>query len=768
MRARRGVSHFGQLLGGSGRWAAVDAAAVLGLLVLVAFAFWPVYGTAWLFVTVLGFGAVGIGIALLATWRRWGAAAVLGATMLAWFVFGGLLAMPSSTVGFVVPTGRTLYGLLLGPVTAWRDMLLLDPPIGETFNLLTVPGLVALVAALAAMLVSLRSSRPMLAFVPLAVAYLVGVLVGTQAAFQPYLTGALFFVTCLVWSTYRRGVDRGRLTGVRARLRPLRLLSGIAMLAVAAAAAVTVAPALAGGHQRETVRAQLEPPISTEQYSSPLQAYRLNITRERTDTLLEVVGAAEGQIVRVATLDEYDGLSYRVSSLDDEAMQATTFTRVGQWIDDDSDGVDGEVDVTVRGLDGVWVPTIGRTTSIAFTGDRAVTLGDSFYYNHSSGTGLATAGLADGDTYTLGARVAQRPADDVIALATAGSYQLPDSAGVPDEIVSLAHAWGDGLATAGDMALTLERNFRQGYFSHGQDDEAASLPGHSARRLITLVTDPSRMIGDHEQYAVAMALMARELGIPARVIYGYRVGSGQTITGDQVGAWPELYLDGLGWVTFDPTPSTDRVWDEEDQPKPPETQPYVENPPPPPQRPVVPPADEELPIDPGEPPQREGQIDWAQIGALVALTGIPLLTVVVPIALILGLKARRRTRRRHDPVTANRVAGAWSELVDRARDIGRSPSISATRSEQAEAMMADFPRLADHGDPVTLAKQADGVVFAPEEPTQADAVAYWAATGAVRRGMRRSVSGFRWAWSFLSTRSFRRTAAGRRRGGHGT
>ena len=85
------------------------------------------------------------------------------------------------------------------------------------------------------MLVSLRSSRPMLAFVPLAVAYLVGVLVGTQAAFQPYLTGALFFVTCLVWTTYRRGVDRGRLTGVRARLRPLRLLSGIAMLAVAAA-----------------------------------------------------------------------------------------------------------------------------------------------------------------------------------------------------------------------------------------------------------------------------------------------------------------------------------------------------------------------------------------------------------------------------------------------------------------------------------------------------------------------------------------------------
>mgnify|MGYP000603190415 CR=1 FL=1 len=136
-----------------------------------------------------------------------------------------------------------------------------------------------------------------------------------------------------------------------------------------------------------------------------------------------------------------------------------------------------------------------------------------------------------------------------------------------------------------------------------QDDEAASLPGHSARRLITLVTDPSRMIGDHEQYAVAMALMARELGIPARVIYGYRVGSGQTITGDQVGAWPELYLDGLGWVTFDPTPSTDRVWDEEDQPKPPETQPYVENPPPPPEKGAQ---------HQGKPPVKNGQHEGKQ------------------------------------------------------------------------------------------------------------------------------------------------------------
>lgn len=747
-------------------WLAVDAAALVGLLALMALAFFPVYRTGWLFVTVLGFGAVGIAIAAVSAARGLGLLATTGIGIVAWFIFGGVLAMPSSTVGAVIPTPRTLYGLLLGPVTAWRDMLTLEPPIGETFNLLTVPGFVALVAGLAGGCIALRTRVPMLAWVPPAIGYLIGVVVGSQVAFHPLWVGLGFVLIVLVWTTYRRAIVRGSLSGDGGRFRPVRALLGVATVVVAGILAAVLLPLLSAGSTRESVRAAMDPPIELTQYASPLQGYRANITERKDSTVLTVVGAAEGDIVRVATLDKYDGLSYTVSSLDDDAVEATTFTRVGQWIADATEGVDRAVSVQVADYASVWTPTVGRTTGIAFEGERSVALGESFYYNRSSGTGLTQVGLQRGDSYVLQARTRPRPPDAVIGKAKAGEYPLPSSDNVPEVILSKAHAIaGDGTAN-GAAALKLEAALREGYFSHGQPDEAQSLPGHSERRLITLV-DGTEMVGDHEQYAVAMALMARELGMPARVIYGYRVGATQTITGGQVGAWTELYFEDLGWVTFDPTPPQDHVRPDEPPPKPPQQQPFVENPPPPPLRPEVPPPDDQIPIDPGKAPEDPNRIDWARVGAVALLTGIPLVTVVLPIALIVGLKLRRRSRRRNNPLVANRIAGAWSELVDRARDLGRPPSASATRTEQAEALKGDFPDVREHSDPIGLAKEADWLVFAPGEPSDSRAQDYWVSTGSVKLGMRRSVSGVRWLLAHLSMKSFRRIRADRGGGSAG-
>lgn len=753
---RRAGSTFEAQGRGRLQWLIVDAASILALLALVALAFYPVYGTGWLFVTVLGFGAVGIAAAIVSA--RWRLAPGLTAAVAAagWFLFGGLLAMPSSTVGYVIPTPRTLFGLLVGPVTAWRDMLTLEPPIGETFNLLTVPGVVALLAGLLGMLLSLRTRRPMLAWVPPGLGYLVGVAVGSQVGYRPFLVGAAFFLIVLLWTSHRRAVARGQLSDTPAKLKPLRLALALATVATAGAVTFAVVPALAGSAERASLRALVEPPIDLDRYASPLQGFRANISDHESTPLFDVAGARPGDIVRVATLDKYDGLSYRVSTLDDAAVEATTFTRVGQWIDDDTDGDDLDVSVVVRGYTGVWAPTLGRTTQVRFDGERRIALSENFFYNRSSGTGIVSVGLQEGDRYELGARVAPRPSQEQIAQLAAGEMTLPASRGVPDRLLTLAHEWGGDAPTAGQAAIQLEERLQLGWFSHGQEDQTESLSGHTEDRLNRLLADTDRMVGDGEQYAVAMALMARELGIPARVIYGYRVGDTPQITGADVGAWPELYFAGAGWVTFDPTPSDERELPDELNAQPPEPQSYVENPPPPPLRPEVPPSDEQLPVDPGEAPDQEDRIDWAQIGALAALTGIPLITIVVPISLILGLKMRRRARRRNNPVMANRIAGAWSELVDRARDMGRSPSASATRSEQAESLIREFPKLRDNSDPIALAKEADWIVFAPGDPSEATTKDYWSASSAIRRGMRRSTNALRWIASYLSTKSFRR------------
>lgn len=61
-------------------------------------------------------------------------------------------------------------------------------------------------------------------------------------------------------------------------------------------------------------------------------------------------------------------------------------------------------------------------------------------------------------------------------------------------------------------------------------------------------------------YASAMAVMARAVGIPSRVVTGYATGSYDAATNTFVvhesdaHAWPELYIDGVGWTRWEPTP----------------------------------------------------------------------------------------------------------------------------------------------------------------------------------------------------------------------
>ena len=76
--------------------------------------------------------------------------------------------------------------------------------------------------------------------------------------------------------------------------------------------------------------------------------------------------------------------------------------------------------------------------------------------------------------------------------------------------------------------------------------------------LVTFVTRTRH--GFCEQFAFAMAVMARLAGIPSRVVVGYTQGvslgqgNWQVRTSD-AHAWPELYFKGAGWLRFEPTPS---------------------------------------------------------------------------------------------------------------------------------------------------------------------------------------------------------------------
>lgn len=70
-----------------------------------------------------------------------------------------------------------------------------------------------------------------------------------------------------------------------------------------------------------------------------------------------------------------------------------------------------------------------------------------------------------------------------------------------------------------------------------------------------------RKQGHCEYFASSMAVMLRSLGIPSRIVTGFRSGEFNDLTGQYVirasnaHSWVEAYFPGSGWISFDPTPA---------------------------------------------------------------------------------------------------------------------------------------------------------------------------------------------------------------------
>jgi protein-glutamine gamma-glutamyltransferase len=70
-----------------------------------------------------------------------------------------------------------------------------------------------------------------------------------------------------------------------------------------------------------------------------------------------------------------------------------------------------------------------------------------------------------------------------------------------------------------------------------------------------------RKRGHCEYFASSMAVMLRSLGVPSRIVTGFRGGEFNDLTGQYVvrasdaHSWVEAYFPGYGWVSFDPTPA---------------------------------------------------------------------------------------------------------------------------------------------------------------------------------------------------------------------
>jgi TgpA N-terminal domain/Transglutaminase-like superfamily len=141
--------------------------------------------------------------------------------------------------------------------------------------------------------------------------------------------------------------------------------------------------------------------------------------------------------------------------------------------------------------------------------------------------------------------------------ATDVSPTFLDTSGVDARITAIARAVTKQAHTPFDRTVALNRYFLDPAF--GFKYSLKTRPGNSGDALVDFLT--SGKTGYCEQFASAMAVMLRTVGVPARVAVGFSAGKDtgtyRSITTGDAHAWVEAYFAGIGWLTFDPTPLDD-------------------------------------------------------------------------------------------------------------------------------------------------------------------------------------------------------------------
>lgn len=724
---------------------AVDIALLWIVTGVAAAAFWPVYREVSYVVAAAGAMIAGTVVALLGARFRWPSFVVLLVAAGVFVAVGVPLAVPGRAIAGVLPSWEGILDLLSGVSFGWKQLLTITLPVGDYQALLVPAFLLLYVATLTAITIAVRARFPELAVIPPLVAFVVAIAFGPDEVPWPVplalgiLAATLVFLVWHRWRRRRAAIRSLARATPDADGRPLETAGGAALgvraviasgviLAIASAASIGATNVVPVTGDRDVLRTAVEQPFDPRDYPSPLAGFRRYLRDDRAaEVMLTVSGLPDGSRLRVATLDSYDGVVYAVGNATVDSASGT-FVRIPQSVDQsETQGEPVTFVVEIAGYRGVWLPNAGAFESIAFTGDRASRLTDAFYYNATTDTAAVLGGLAAGDSYRIDAVVPDQPDREDLADLTPGDAEVPRLDEIPDELALYLEERVRTLTGPGErLVAMLDALQTDGYISHGLDDaEPPSRSGHGADRVAELVT-ANQMIGDAEQYAVAAALMARQLGFPARVVFGFAPQDG-VVRGDDVTAWIEVDTAQYGWVTIDPVPEDRPIPEEE-----PEEENQVARPPsivpPPPDRPDAP-SDQTVPDSTQEEPDQLAPWLLALL-AVARVLGIGILIVAValaPFLLIVAAKARRRRLRRSAPGVVQRISGGWDEFADSVIDHGYPAPPAATRSELA-AVAGGLPSR-------VLAAVADRAVFAPEHANPADADRVWEAVGDLRASL---------------------------------
>jgi transglutaminase-like putative cysteine protease/type II secretory pathway pseudopilin PulG len=500
--------------------------------------------------------------------------------------------------------------------------------------------------------------------------------------------------------------------------------------------------------------------------ATPLLRLNENFLSQPRQELFRVRARGKGAGVaywRVIGLDRYNARD-QDWELDARDAGATTEGLHGGT---NSRSLHQQYTITNGGLANRWMPAAYRPVRISRDGVLVVNASDSLVSDTKSLRGL---------TYTVDSDVV--PQGDLLtapqrAAANGPAAEAREYTALPGDFSprirqrALAVVAAANATRPYEKARALENYFISGGFIYSLDaDVSGNLQASDAMERFLFDTKTGFCV----QFAGTYAAMARAVGLPARVAVGFTPGTAHgdvwTVTNKEAHAWPEVYLGGMGWVPFEPTPNSPLAGGSNFASHPfpagvgppggPGTSTPASTPATTPSASVPPSA----PVSPGATVQVKAptasdtggvSTQWL---ALLALPAALLLAAVGLAAFVLATKARRRRDRRARADATAAVAGAWEQALERLGEAGIETRPSFTPLELAASTARTTPPTVSN--PLhSLATTYTEVRYSTDGATNTTVLDAWSEVEALDTALDEGL-GFRGRWRRrLDTRALR-------------
>jgi transglutaminase-like putative cysteine protease len=530
-------------------------------------------------IALLAIGAVAIATAFAfgrvfdghgSTWRLMGVALLSGGVaallerrnlLLATLVSAAVLAV---VIGILVFPGTTWHGL--PTLDTWRHAVAASHLVGEQARLQVAPApalkplMLASILALWAAIFSchalaFRAGSPLMSLLP-PIALLAFADTVLEEFIKP-LYGVAFLAAALA-IVFADGLRRvqgwGPVwsgPGSRARLSATAS-HGARRVAAAAVTTAALVPLLVPGFGSKAIFDISSTSEQDRVQIDPLVSIKAALTRRDPVEVFQVE-SDQASYWRMLSLPNFDGTTWRPDIID-PGVVITPDTTLGVAIP----GTE-TIAQTFRvssDLGFPWLP-------VAYPPQRIEVADSEVRFNDGTGTATLEDHLDAGAEYHVTSSIVQPTPEQLAVIAFPPSTQVSGltslgtvSADVQAAIRSIAEAWTADATNDYEAILAIQDHLNDtSVFTYDTNVR----PRDDAYTLLRFLTTDKH--GFCQQFASAMAVMLRTLGIPSRVAEGFTQGQPDPdtpgvwhVTTSELHSWVEVLFPTYGWLAFEPTP----------------------------------------------------------------------------------------------------------------------------------------------------------------------------------------------------------------------